>query len=149
MSALRKARPSARLLIVDPDNHVLLFRFDASDGRPFWATPGGGCAPGETYEQAARRELIEETGFDLDLGRQVHQRHVEFTTLEGEEIWSDERYFLVRVGGQTIDTSRHTALERSVMQHHRWWPLAELRITTDLVFPENIADLVKTTLQGE
>jgi 8-oxo-dGTP diphosphatase len=149
MSALRKARPSARLLIVDPDNHVLLFRFDASDGRPFWATPGGGCDPGETYEQAARRELIEETGFDLDPGRQVHRRRVEFTTLEGEEIWSDERYFLVRVGEQAIDTSRHTALERRVMQHHRWWPLAELRITTDLVFPENIADLVKTTLQGE
>jgi 8-oxo-dGTP diphosphatase len=149
MSVLRKARPSARLLIVDPDNHVLLFRFDASDGRPFWATPGGECDPGETYEQAARRELIEETGFDLDPGHQVHRRRVEFTTLEGEEILSDERYFLVRVGGQTIDTSRHTELERRVMQHHRWWPLAELRMTTDLVFPENVADLVEAALQGK
>lgn len=147
MSVVRKARPSARLLIVDPHNNVLLFRFDASDGQAFWATPGGGCDPGETYEQAARRELIEETGFDLDPGEERHRRRVEFTTLEGEDIWSDERYFFVRVGDQAIDTSRHTELERRVMKHHRWWSLNQLRTTSELVFPENMVDLVEIILQ--
>ncbi|NWN18266.1 NUDIX domain-containing protein, partial [Escherichia coli] len=59
-------RPTSRWLIVDVQGRVLLFRFDYADGplagTGFWATPGGGCDPGETYADAARRELFEETG---------------------------------------------------------------------------------------
>ena len=57
-------RPPSRWLIVDGQGRVLLFRFDYADGplagTAFWATPGGGCDPGETYADAARRELAEE-----------------------------------------------------------------------------------------
>ena len=59
-------RPTSRWLIVDGQGRVLLFRFDYADGplagTAFWATPGGGCDPGETYADAACRELFEETG---------------------------------------------------------------------------------------
>ena len=45
-------RPTSRWLIVDGQGRVLLFRFDYADGplagTAFWATPGGGCDPGET-----------------------------------------------------------------------------------------------------
>jgi 8-oxo-dGTP diphosphatase len=34
----------------------------------FWVTPGGGLQGRETYAQAARRELREETGLDQPLG---------------------------------------------------------------------------------
>ena len=60
-------RPTARWLILDGQGRVLLFHFVFSDGplsgTAFWATPGGGADSGETYEDAARRELFEETGF--------------------------------------------------------------------------------------
>jgi 8-oxo-dGTP diphosphatase len=63
-------RPSSRLLVVDAQNRVLLFKFNhtrgALSGQQFWATPGGGLDPGETYEQAACRELFEETGLTVD-----------------------------------------------------------------------------------
>src|SRR5690348_760268 len=54
-----RERPSARLLVLDPLDRVLLFKFEhkkgALAGQSFWATPGGGLDPGESYSQAARR----------------------------------------------------------------------------------------------
>ena len=36
---------------------------------PWWEIPGGGMDPGETSADAARREIVEETGIsDLELG---------------------------------------------------------------------------------
>ncbi len=58
-------RPAARVLLVDMDGRVLLFRttfpVGTSDAE-LWITPGGALDPGETYEEAAARELWEETG---------------------------------------------------------------------------------------
>ncbi len=65
-----RQRPSARLLVVDEQNRVLLFRFvfkeGALAGQEFWATPGGELDAGETFEEAAIRELFEETSIQID-----------------------------------------------------------------------------------
>ena len=79
----RTARPAARLLVVDAERRVLMFNFKSDAAASFWATPGGACDPGESYTDAARRELCEETGFDRDPGPEVAQRTCEFTTIEG------------------------------------------------------------------
>ncbi len=61
-----RRRPSARLLILDASERVLLFRFQFTKGvlagQDYWSTPGGALEEGESFEQAALRELEEETG---------------------------------------------------------------------------------------
>jgi 8-oxo-dGTP pyrophosphatase MutT (NUDIX family) len=142
-----RQRPSSRLLIVDRDARVLLFRFafgsGALIGQSFWATPGGGLDPGESYEDAARRELAEETGLKVeDPGPQVGQRTATFRTPDGETVIADERYFLIQVDALDVSSDRWTQLEREVMAEHRWWSPTDLGATTDQVWPENLHDLL-------
>lgn len=138
----RAERPAARILLLDEQDRVLLFRFTAGDRPAFWATPGGAVDAGESYAEAARRELREETGLDRDCGAEVHARTVRFTTLEDVRVIADERYFLVRTEGFELDTSAHTDLERRVMQTHRWFARGELGDWPETIFPEDIADIL-------
>lgn len=51
-------RPTARLVVLDSADRILLFRAtNEEEPSPFWFTPGGGVEDGETYEEAAHREL--------------------------------------------------------------------------------------------
>jgi 8-oxo-dGTP diphosphatase len=141
---MRGQRPAARILLLDAKDRVLLFRFAAADRPPFWATPGGAVDPGESYEQAARRELIEETGIHAEPGPEVVRRVVEFVTLEDVAVVADERYFLIRTDATDIDTAAHTELERRVMQSHRWFTRDELADWPEIIFPEDLADILAT-----
>ena len=51
--------------IVIRDEHLLMVRH-VHDNRDYWTFPGGGIEAGETILQAARREVQEETGIELN-----------------------------------------------------------------------------------
>ena len=140
-------RPSSRLLVVDRQGRVLLFKFELTSGalagQAFWATPGGAVEAGESHEEAARREMLEETGLAiLDPGPQVGQRSAAFQLPSGETVNADERFFLIRVDELSVSAERWTGLERAMMAAHRWCPLAELRSTGEQVWPDTLADLL-------
>ena len=144
----RPIREAARLIVLDDADRLLLFRFTAAGRQPFWATAGGAVDPGETFEEAARRELLEETGIDADPGAEVARRESDFTTLHGADVRAVERYFVVRVSGEAaLDFSGHTDDERVWMLSHRWWSLDELARMTETVFPADIAALVAEILE--
>jgi 8-oxo-dGTP diphosphatase len=139
----RAERPAARILLLDPDGRILLFRFDPGDRPPFWVTPGGALDPGEDHPACARRELLEETGLDLDCGPEVARRRVEFVTLANVPVTADERYFLVRTEGTEIATAGHTELERRVMREWRWFTPAEIAAHDEPIFPADLLAMLE------
>lgn len=142
----KRLRRAARIIVLDSDNRALMFRFDVADRPPFWVTAGGECEPGESFDEAARRELFEETGITADPGPQIARTTPEFITVEGEPVQADERYYVVRVAEAVIDTANHTELEKCVMTEHRWFTLAELRDWPEAIFPQNIAAIIEDYL---
>lgn len=144
-----RTRPASRLLVLDPAGKVLLFRFIHKSGplagQDYWATPGGGLELGESFADAAVRELREETGIRVtDPGQEVARREVLLQLPDGEHVVADERYFVVRADVQAVPRDGWTPLELEVMSDYRWWSVADLERTSATVWPEELPSLLRS-----
>lgn len=128
-------REAARVLLLDPDDRVLLVAHLPGDGRTVWTAPGGGLDPGESHEQAAARELREEVALDGPLGPWIWSRTA---TFRFRDIWIEqhERWFLVRSPTVDVDTM---PLDDLATAGARWWSPEELRTTGEVIAPRALA----------
>jgi 8-oxo-dGTP pyrophosphatase MutT (NUDIX family) len=139
------ARPVARILLLDTQDRLLLLQaVHAADGYTFWTAPGGGLEPSETFEEAARRELLEETGLDLPIDRWVWTRRHQYIW-NGRPSDQYERFFTAR----TADASIHPRKQDSHVVAHRWWTLAQLLGSHDEFAPQRLAELIPDVIRGD
>jgi len=143
-----RLRLAGRVIVLDPEDRILLFRYD--DGPPngrHWCTPGGGLNEDEDYAAGARRELAEETGWtDVTLGEEVLERTLNMEH-EDKIVRQQERFFLARVPVARRGLGEVAAMHASdgIAAWH-WWTLAELDSTEEVIWPSGLADLVRRVL---
>jgi 8-oxo-dGTP pyrophosphatase MutT (NUDIX family) len=142
-------RRTARVVPLSRDGRVLLLRagdpLDRS-GATWWEIPGGGLNPGESSEQAALRELYEETGISTaEIGPCVWIQRNRFT-FAGYRFDSHERIHIAWCDDLRVAPAALEAIEAAAFDGHHWWEVEELLASDVAVLPprlrEFIADLV-------
>lgn len=130
-------RTRAGIILIEDDKVALIERHRA--GLDYYVFPGGGVDEGETPEQGALREAMEELGVEVAIRQTVAEIHFDNST---------QKYFLVeRVGGEFGSGSGEEYTDADPDNPEEgiyipiWMPIDELP-GQENVYPEGIVKLV-------
>ena len=110
---LGKKRHTAHVVLVDQDRFLLVQ--EAVGGiRELWGLPGGGVKRNETAEEAAIREVKEETGLDVELLK-------ELAVMEDKRRGNVRHIFLGKVTGGKL------RIDRAEHMDARWMTIGDVK----------------------
>lgn len=135
-------RTSIRAVALTPAREILLMRVrDPASGHPFWITPGGGMAEGETHASCLARELREELGLArFELGAALWWREHVFE-FAGRLTHQSELYYAIEV--ERFEPLMSDPIEARSLLEFRWWSIAELRASEEAFAPRALARLLQ------
>jgi 8-oxo-dGTP pyrophosphatase MutT (NUDIX family) len=149
---------AAHVLVIDPQERVLLLHGRGLGPAGYWVLPGGGVEPGETPVQAAIREVWQETGLRLsesDVAGPIESGEVAFS-FGNVDYRQQQHYFATWVGGLdpvTTSVGRFDPAEPDVdsrgLLSFNWWSLDQLRAyqSSDMLAPPDLAQILQSHLQ--
>ena len=137
-------RDVARALLFDEGGRVLLVHWrDPLTGREFLEPPGGAREPGETYEDALRREIAEETGIGgVEVGAFAAERRHEFT-FGGRGYDRLERYYLCRVVRRERGETHLDPVEAEGIVGVEWWDVDDLGASSLSLEPPGLLEMLR------
>jgi 8-oxo-dGTP pyrophosphatase MutT (NUDIX family) len=139
---------SARALLVDPQDRVLLIKLVFSARQTIWLTPGGSLHPGESFEDALRREIREETGLTLaDPGHWVWTSPKRIVR-NGVPVDTLARVYIQHVPNFLATPTALTSEERGMFRELRWWSIDEIAGSSETFIPRTLAVLLSPLLRG-
>lgn len=126
-------RTSVRVVLIDPDDRILLFHtvdpYMPELGE-WWELPGGGMDPGETYEQTAIREVLEETGIHLSIDQVADPTWFRDSTYVRRHIrtWQHEVVVHAHIAEAAPLVVRAGQTEQELEEYigFRWWSIADI-----------------------
>jgi 8-oxo-dGTP pyrophosphatase MutT (NUDIX family) len=149
-------RTAARLVVLDTAGRILLLHVQDLSNPQFgtvWELPGGGIEAGESYTQAALRELREETGIQVAPGcieAPRWRRQIEYV-YRGTCWHQHELVTLVRLDESSpgIDDSLRVGNEREDVLGARWWSIQQIAASDERFYPLSLATVLPRFLGGE
>lgn len=135
------------LLIKYLDKHSKSAK-EFTDG--FWVLPGGGVEKHETFEEAVKREIYEETGItNVNVKNCVFSRimHAELRNIDQNLYY--ERYYVVETDDVEINIDNLTNNEIEVINKYKWWSINELKQTKDVIFPLSLKMHIDAALTNQ
>jgi 8-oxo-dGTP pyrophosphatase MutT (NUDIX family) len=148
-------RDAVRVVLADASGRILLFHVLTPDEAPdgWWELPGGGIDPGETYLEAAVREIREETGLALDPGRVGPPSWRRDTTWRSRGIRRLQHevvvFAQVAADRPAIVDGGRTREEVEDYVAARWWQPAEIALSQVRFYPGRLPELLPAFLAGE
>jgi G:T/U-mismatch repair DNA glycosylase/ADP-ribose pyrophosphatase YjhB (NUDIX family) len=143
----RPLRRAVRALLLDPAGRTLLVRFEWPE-KTVWAPPGGGIEPGETLEQAIRRELEEECGVrEVELGPAIWTRDHWFADMAGWGGQSEHVYLVRTARFEPRPAWTKAELAAEGIAGLRWWTPDELEASGETFAPRRLPALVRELLE--
>lgn len=145
-------RFASRILLINPSHQILLFKIryqsGALAGLTYWATPGGKLRGNESFEQAAARELEEETGITVQsVGGCIDRRKFLWKMPNGKTVLAVENYYMVRTATHELSPVKWSEAERNVICEVKWWSATDLDQCCEKMFPADLSSLLAETLR--
>ena len=122
----------ARVVIFNDRKEVLMVKHH-QDGKDIWLVPGGSIEEGENALEAARREVLEETGLDVEIGKMLW--HVEEVSPRRGQRFVN--FFLGDVTGGTLVVGQdpERGVDHQVVEEVRFVSREEIQ-GLEVLYPE-------------
>jgi 8-oxo-dGTP pyrophosphatase MutT (NUDIX family) len=147
-------RSCVRVVLRDRAGRILLFRAELASRMAgyWWELPGGGIEPGESYEQAAVREIREETGLQISAAQVSPPRWRRTATWTARGVRRLQHEVVVEVqleaDAPPVGDGGRTAEELEEYVEARWWDVADVLASTERFYPGRLPELLPAFLAG-